>query len=116
MLEDPQGIGSRWARPAEMHSVLTALASLAVIALIALPVLGLRLGTSDASTDPASWTTTSPTPPSPTASAPGSTARSNSPARYGAQATWPRSTCQWWHTPPGLPGLRPPRSLRTTRR
>ena len=28
-----------------------------MIALIALPVLGLRLGTSDASTDPASWTT-----------------------------------------------------------
>ena len=55
--EDPQGIGSRWARLVERHSVLTALASLAVITLIALPVLGLRLGTSDASTDPASWTT-----------------------------------------------------------
>ena len=37
--------------------MLTALASLAVITLISLPVLGLRLGTSDASTDPASWTT-----------------------------------------------------------
>ena len=55
--EDPQGIGSRWARLVERHSVLTALASLAVITLISLPVLGLRLGTSDASTDPASWTT-----------------------------------------------------------
>ncbi|MGD0247400.1 MAG: MMPL family transporter, partial [Streptosporangiaceae bacterium] len=55
--EDPQGIGSRWARLVERHSVLTALASLAVITLIALPVLGLRLGTSDASTDPVSWTT-----------------------------------------------------------
>jgi RND superfamily putative drug exporter len=31
--------------------------SLGVIALIALPALGLRLGTSDASTDPATWTT-----------------------------------------------------------
>jgi RND superfamily putative drug exporter len=55
--EEPQGIGSRWARLVERHSLLTALASLAVITLIALPVLGLRLGTSDASTDPASWTT-----------------------------------------------------------
>ena len=55
--EDPQGIGSRWARLVERHSLLTALASLAVITLIALPVAGLRLGTSDASTDPASWTT-----------------------------------------------------------
>ena len=55
--EDPRGIGSRWARLVERHSLLTALASLAVITLIALPVAGLRLGTSDASTDPASWTT-----------------------------------------------------------
>ncbi len=55
--DDPQGIGSRWARLVERHSLLTALASLAVITLIALPVAGLRLGTSDASTDPASWTT-----------------------------------------------------------
>jgi RND superfamily putative drug exporter len=55
--EDPQGIGSRWARLVERHSLLTAAASLAVITLIALPVLGLRLGTSDSSTDPANWTT-----------------------------------------------------------
>ena len=55
--ENPRAIGSRWARLVERHSLLTALASLAAIALIALPVLGLRLGTSDASTDPASWTT-----------------------------------------------------------
>ena len=41
----------------ERHSLLTALASLAAITLIALPVAGLRLGTSDASTDPAGWTT-----------------------------------------------------------
>lgn len=52
-----QGIGSRWARLVERHSLLTAVTSLAAIALIALPVAGLRLGTSDASTDPASWTT-----------------------------------------------------------
>jgi RND superfamily putative drug exporter len=55
--EDPRGIGSRWARLVERHSLLTAMTSLAAIALIALPVAGLRLGTSDASTDPASWTT-----------------------------------------------------------
>jgi RND superfamily putative drug exporter len=55
--ESPRGAGSRWARLVERHSLLTALASLAAITLIALPVAGLRLGTSDASTDPASWTT-----------------------------------------------------------
>ncbi len=55
--EDPRAISSRWARLVERHSVATALASLAAVTLIALPVLGLRLGTSDASTDPASWTT-----------------------------------------------------------
>ncbi|MGH3246765.1 MAG: MMPL family transporter [Trebonia sp.] len=55
--EDPRGVGSRWARLVERHSLLTAVTSLAAIALIALPVAGLRLGTSDASTDPASWTT-----------------------------------------------------------
>jgi RND superfamily putative drug exporter len=55
--ENPRAIGSRWARLVERHSLLTAVISLAAIALIALPVAGLRLGTSDASTDPASWTT-----------------------------------------------------------
>ena len=55
--ENPRAIGWRWARLVERHSLLTALASLAAITLIALPVAGLRLGTSDASTDPASWTT-----------------------------------------------------------
>ena len=55
--DSPQGIGPRLARLVEKHRVLAAAGSLAVIALIALPVLGLRLGTSDSSTDPASWTT-----------------------------------------------------------
>ena len=55
--ESPRALGWRWARLVERHSAATALASLAVITLIALPVAGLRLGTSDASTDPASWTT-----------------------------------------------------------
>ena len=55
--ENPRAIGWRWARLVERHSLLTAVTSLAAIALIALPVAGLRLGTSDASTDPASWTT-----------------------------------------------------------
>jgi putative drug exporter of the RND superfamily len=56
-LENQRDIGSRWARLVERHSLLTAVTSLAAIALIALPIAGLRLGTSDASTDPASWTT-----------------------------------------------------------
>jgi putative drug exporter of the RND superfamily len=55
--DSPQGLGPRWARVVERHSLLAAAGSLAAIVLIALPVAGLRLGTSDSSTDPASWTT-----------------------------------------------------------
>jgi RND superfamily putative drug exporter len=55
--DSPRGIGPRLARLVEKHRVLAAAGSLAVIAVIALPVLGLRLGTSDSGTDPASWTT-----------------------------------------------------------
>jgi RND superfamily putative drug exporter len=51
------GLGLRWARFVEVHRVLVAIGALAVTVLIALPVLGLRLGTSDSGTDPASWTT-----------------------------------------------------------
>ena len=48
---------ARWAQFVENHRLITAAGSLAAVALIALPVLGLRLGSSDAGTDPTSWTT-----------------------------------------------------------
>ena len=51
------GLALRWARFVEARRVLVAIGALAVVLLIALPVLGLRLGTSDSGTDPASWTT-----------------------------------------------------------
>jgi len=46
-----------WARLVEKRKVLVAVGSLAAVVAIALPIFGLRLGTSDASTDPASSTT-----------------------------------------------------------
>jgi RND superfamily putative drug exporter len=46
-----------WARFVEKRKVLVVLGSLAAVVAIALPIFGLRLGTSDASTDPASSTT-----------------------------------------------------------
>jgi RND superfamily putative drug exporter len=46
-----------WARFVEARRALVALAAAAAVAVIALPVLGLRLGSADASSDPASWTT-----------------------------------------------------------
>jgi putative drug exporter of the RND superfamily len=52
-----RGFWLRWARLVEAHKILVALASLAAVVAIALPIFGLRLGTSDASTDPAGWTT-----------------------------------------------------------
>jgi putative drug exporter of the RND superfamily len=51
------GFWLRWARFVEARKVLVAVGSLAAVAAIALPIFGLRLGTSDASTDPASSTT-----------------------------------------------------------
>jgi RND superfamily putative drug exporter len=53
----PRGFWPGWARFVEAHKVIVALASLAAVVAIALPITGLRLGTSDASTDPAGWTT-----------------------------------------------------------
>jgi len=52
-----RGFWLRWARFIEARKVLVALGSLSAVVAIALPIFGLRLGTSDASTDPASWTT-----------------------------------------------------------
>jgi putative drug exporter of the RND superfamily len=47
----------RWSRSTERHSALQAAAGLLVVIVVALPVLSLRLGLDDASTDPASSTT-----------------------------------------------------------
>jgi putative drug exporter of the RND superfamily len=46
-----------WARFVEKRKVLVAVGSLAAVVAIALPIFGLRLGTSDAGTDPAGSTT-----------------------------------------------------------
>ncbi len=51
------GFWLRWARFVEARKVLVALGALAAVVAIALPIFGLRLGTSDASTDPPGWTT-----------------------------------------------------------
>ncbi|MGF7234087.1 MAG: MMPL family transporter [Frankia sp.] len=47
----------RWARFVEARKVVVALGSLAVVVVLALPILSLRLGSSDASTDPSGSTT-----------------------------------------------------------
>ena len=52
-----RGFWLRWARFVQVGRAPVALASLAAVAAIALPIFGLRLGTSDASTDQAGWTT-----------------------------------------------------------
>jgi RND superfamily putative drug exporter len=54
---DGGGFWLRWARVVEARKALVALAALAAVVAIALPIFGLRLGTSDASTDPPAWTT-----------------------------------------------------------
>jgi RND superfamily putative drug exporter len=51
------GMWSRWARFTQVHKVAAALGSVAVVALVAVPIFGLRLGTSDAGTDPSHSTT-----------------------------------------------------------
>jgi RND superfamily putative drug exporter len=51
------GFWLRWARFVEARKLLVALGAVAAVVAIALPVFGLRLGTSDASTDPPDWTT-----------------------------------------------------------
>jgi putative drug exporter of the RND superfamily len=51
------GFWVRWARFVEARKVLVTLGSLAAVIAIALPIFGLRLGTSDASTDPVGSTT-----------------------------------------------------------
>jgi putative drug exporter of the RND superfamily len=51
------GFWFRWARFVEVHKVLVALGALAAVVALALPIFGLRLGSSDASTDPPGLTT-----------------------------------------------------------
>jgi RND superfamily putative drug exporter len=51
------GLWLVWPRIVEASSALVAVGALAVLVVITLPVFGLRLGTSDSSTDPAGWTT-----------------------------------------------------------
>ena len=53
----PAGFWLRWARFVEARRAIVALASLAVIIVLALPLFRLSLGTSDSGTDPAGWTT-----------------------------------------------------------
>lgn len=54
---EPAGFWLRWARFTERRQVTVAVGALAAVVALALPVFGLSLGTSDASTDPAGWTT-----------------------------------------------------------
>ena len=54
---DAAGFWLHWARFIEKHTVFTAVAALGIVVALALPVLGLRLGSSDASTDPSGSTT-----------------------------------------------------------
>lgn len=51
------GFSARWARIVEAHKGAVAIAGLVAIVAIALPIGGLRLGTSQANTDPPAWTT-----------------------------------------------------------
>jgi RND superfamily putative drug exporter len=53
----PAGFWLRWARLVERRQLAVAAGALAAVVALALPVFGLSLGTSDASTDPAGWTT-----------------------------------------------------------
>jgi RND superfamily putative drug exporter len=54
---EPAGFWLRWARFVERRQAVVAVGALAAVVAVALPVFGLSLGTSDASTDPAGWTT-----------------------------------------------------------
>jgi RND superfamily putative drug exporter len=54
---EPAGFWLAWARFVERRPAVVATVALAAVVTLALPVLRLSLGTSDASTDPAGWTT-----------------------------------------------------------
>jgi RND superfamily putative drug exporter len=55
--EEATGFWRRWAEAIRRHPVLPALAALAVVVVIALPVFTLRLGLDDAGSDPSTTTT-----------------------------------------------------------
>jgi RND superfamily putative drug exporter len=57
MLDASPGFWSRWAHLVQVRKVAIAAGSLAAVALVASPIFGLRLGTSDAETDPPHSTT-----------------------------------------------------------
>jgi putative drug exporter of the RND superfamily len=88
-----RGFWVRWARFVEARKVLIALASLAAVVAIALPITSLRLGTSDASTDPAGWTTHQAY----TALAQGFGPGFNGPLELAAQAGSPRDVTAFGH-------------------
>jgi len=54
---EASGFWLRWARFVEARRILVALGALAAVVALALPIFGLRLGTSDAGTDPSGDTT-----------------------------------------------------------
>jgi putative drug exporter of the RND superfamily len=55
--EDATRFWSRWATLVETRRTFAAVAALGIVVVIALPIIGLRLGSSDASTDPSGYTT-----------------------------------------------------------
>ncbi len=55
--DDGGGLWHRWARTVQRRPVSILVAGLALVVLVGLPTFGLRLGTADASNDPASSTT-----------------------------------------------------------
>jgi RND superfamily putative drug exporter len=57
VMTDTSGMWSRWARRIRANKVAAAVGSIAVVVLIASPIFSLRLGSSDAGTDPSHSTT-----------------------------------------------------------
>jgi RND superfamily putative drug exporter len=55
-VESP-GVWLRWGRLVEARKVIVAVVALVIVLVIALPIFGLRLGSSDAGTEPSSYTT-----------------------------------------------------------
>ena len=89
----PAGFWLRWARFVEARKALVALGALAAVVVIALPIFGLRLGTSDASTDPAGSTTHQAY----TALAQGFGPGFNGPLELAAQASSPADATAFGH-------------------
>ena len=90
---DATGFWLRWARVVQARKALVALGALAAVVVIALPIFGLRLGTSDASTDPAGSTTHQAY----TALAQGFGPGFNGPLELAAQASSPADVTAFGH-------------------